>query len=231
MTKAVAAYLAMTVAIMLSGTAKAQTSVTRTSSFTYDAASGLPIQEVVEPDTPTLRLQTDYGYDAFGNKVSATVSGVDIATRGSSSSFDAKGQFTNSNTNALGQSENLQYDARFGQPTSQTGPNGLTTTWAYDSLGRKIQEILPDGTQTRWTYQFCSGVNGGTATCPAGASYLIQAIPYAADGTTINGPTTLVYFDLLDREIANETQSFDGRTIRSTTTYDALGRVSQTSRP
>ena len=109
MTKAVAAYLAMTVAIMLSGTAKAQTSVTRTSSFTYDAASGLPIQEVVEPDTPTLRLQTDYGYDAFGNKVSATVSGVDIATRGSSSSFDAKGQFTNSNTNALGQSENLQY--------------------------------------------------------------------------------------------------------------------------
>ena len=109
------------------------------------------------------RLQTDYTYDAFGNKLSTTVSGVDIVTRSSSSTYDAEGQFVSSNTNALGQSESFQHDARFGQPTSQTGPNGLTTSWSYDSFGRKIQEIRPDGTQTKWTYQFCSGVNGGTA--------------------------------------------------------------------
>jgi RHS repeat-associated protein len=231
MTKAVAAYMAMTFVIMLSGTADAQTSVTRTSSFTYDAASGLPTQEVVEPDTPTLRLQTGYTYDAFGNRVTVTVSGADIVSRGSSSSFDAKGQFATSNTNALGQSEHILYDLSFGQPTSQTGPNNLTTTWVYDSFGRKLQEMRLDGTLSKWRYQFCSGVYSGTATCPAGAKYLIQATPYAADQTTINGPTTLVYFDSLDREIANETQGFDGRTIRATTTYDALGRVSQTSQP
>lgn len=186
---------------------------------------------MVEPDTPTLRRQSDYVYDAFGNKRSVTVSGVDIVSRGSSSSFDPKGQFISSNTNVLGQSESFQYDARFGAPTSHTGPNGLTTTWSYDSLGRKIQEILPDGTQTKWTYRFCSGVNGGTAICPSGAAYLVQATRVAADGVTPTGHTGVVYLDMLDREIARDTQGFDGSTIRTTTTYDALGRVSQTSRP
>ena len=66
-------------------------SVTRTSSFAYDSASGLLVQEVVEPDTPALLLQTDYTYDSFGNKLSVSVSGADIATRSSASSFDAKG--------------------------------------------------------------------------------------------------------------------------------------------
>jgi RHS repeat-associated protein len=219
-------------ALVGSGAALAQSSsITRTSSFAYDPTTGLPIQAVIEPDTPALRLQTDTTYDGFGNAQTTTVSGVDIATRTLSSNFDAKGQFATSNSNALGQSESLQYDARFGTPTSQTGPNGLTTTWSYDSLGRKIQETRPDGTQTKWTYLFCTGVNGGSATCPAGASYVIQATPYAADGATVNGPVVIVYFDQLDREVASDTQGFDGSMIRQTTTYDALGRVSQTSRP
>ncbi|WP_315774135.1 MULTISPECIES: RHS repeat-associated core domain-containing protein [unclassified Bradyrhizobium] len=189
------------------------------------------IQQVVEPDTPAFRLQTDYARDTFGNVLTTTVSGVDIVTRGSTSTYDARGQFATSNSNALGQSESVQYDARFGQPTSQTGPNGLTTSWSYDGFGRKILEIRPDGTRTRWTYQFCSGVGGGTAACPSGASYQVQETPYAADGTTVNGPFVVVYYDMLDREIARDSQGFDGSTIRATTSYDPLGRVTQTSRP
>ncbi|WP_291849246.1 RHS repeat-associated core domain-containing protein [Bradyrhizobium sp.] len=59
----------------------------------------------------------------------------------------------------------------------------------------------------------------------------VKTTPYAADGTTVNGPVLLVYFDLLDRETARETQGFDGAAVRATRQYDALGRVSQTSRP
>ena len=40
--------------------------------------------------------------------------------------------FATAATNALGQSESWQHDARFELPTSHTGPNGLTTTWTYD---------------------------------------------------------------------------------------------------
>jgi YD repeat-containing protein len=138
---------------------------TRTSSFAYDATSGLLTQEVVEPGTPSLRLETDYVYDAFGHKVSVTVVGADITSRGSTTTYDAKGQFATANANALGQSERWQYDARFGQPTSHTGPNGLTTTWSYDGFGRKILEVRADGTQTKWA--ICSAAASMAAPRPA----------------------------------------------------------------
>jgi len=55
--------------------------------------------------------------------------------------------------------------------------------------------------------------------------------PLAADGVTPNGPIGTVYMDLLDREIARDTQGFDGSAIRAAKQYDALGRVTKTSRP
>jgi YD repeat-containing protein len=219
------------------GPSWATSSGTRTSSFAYDPATGLLTQEVVEPNTSSLRLETDYVYDAFGNKTSVSVSGVDIVTRTSTSTYDALGEFATSNANALGQSESWIYDPRFGKPTSHTGPNGLTTTWSYDVYGRKTQEVRPDGTQTTWQYLFCSGVNGGTASCPTGAyyptgvAYLVQATPYASGGVTQNGPLGIVYYDMLDREVARDTQGFDGSTIRVTKQYNGNGMVAQQSRP
>src|SRR5215470_6181423 len=75
----------------------AATTLTRTSSFAYDAASGLLTTETIEPGTlnvgtPTLLLQTVYTYDAFGNKIAATVSGGpggNIITRTSKSTYGA----------------------------------------------------------------------------------------------------------------------------------------------
>ncbi|HEY7300022.1 MAG TPA: hypothetical protein VH684_19115 [Xanthobacteraceae bacterium] len=48
----------------------------------------------------------------------------------------------------------------------------MTTTWSYDSPGRKISEVRPDGTQTTWAYILCSNYSG---TCPASAVYLVQS--------------------------------------------------------
>jgi hypothetical protein len=47
-------------ALVGSGTALAQSSATRSSSFAHDTASGLPIKEVIEPDTSSPRLEADY---------------------------------------------------------------------------------------------------------------------------------------------------------------------------
>jgi RHS repeat-associated protein len=223
---------AFVLAALWSSGALAQTSATRTSSFAYDAGSGLLTQEVVEPNQTSFRLETDYTYDAFGNKLTVQVSGVDIVTRTESVAYDAKGQFRSSATNALSQSESWpSYDARFGAPLSHTGPNGLTTTWTYDNFGRKVNETRADGTQTKWDYLFCSGFNGGTASCVSGAVYLIKATPLASDGATQNGPIGIVYFDLIDREIARDTQGFDASTIRAAIQYDAFARVQKKSRP
>src|SRR6266436_2594695 len=115
------------VGLVWAGASWAQTTATRSTSFQYQAGSGLLTQEVIEPNTPSLRLEKDYTYDGFGNKTGGSVSGIDIATRSSAVAYDAKGQFAVINTNALGQSETSEYDPRFGVPTKHTGPNGLVT--------------------------------------------------------------------------------------------------------
>jgi RHS repeat-associated protein len=199
--------------------------LTRTSSFAYNSSTGLLTQEVVEPNTPSLRLQTDYLYDAFGNKAQVTVSGADVATRSSIASFapangSANGQFLTSQTNALNQSETWQYDLRFGKPTSHTGPNGLTTTWQYDTFGRRILEVRADGTKTAWGY-YSFG---------PGQGYYTTAQPLDTNGNQ-NGPVAWSLFDHLDREYYRCTQGFDVSSICVQTVYDGLGRAQQKSRP
>jgi RHS repeat-associated protein len=212
-------------------------SITRTSAFEYDPATGLLTREIIEPDNIQLRLETAYTYDAYGNKTAATVSSpaigaAAIVPRSSSTAYDARGQFPVSSTNALNQSETRVVDARFGAVSSLAGPNGLTTQWQYDNFGRKVLEIRADGLRTKWEYLYCSGVNGGAAVCPGGAKYLLQVTPLAADGVTQNGPWSKTYVDALEREIKSETQGFDGiSVIAKNTEYDSLGRVSRVSNP
>jgi RHS repeat-associated protein len=208
-------------------------SATRTTSFAYDSASGMLNQEVIEPATPALELSTTYTLDAYGNRVGAMVSGGGIATRSSSVTYDGQHKFPIGTTNALGQSENWTFDQGFGLPTSNTDANGLTTSWSYDTFGRKTLETRSDGTQVQYTYAYCSGVNGGTATCPTGAAYQVQITPLSQNcGATCPqiGRQTTRYHDQLNREIAIDTQGFDGSLSRIATQYDALGRIAQTSK-
>ncbi|PIX55190.1 MAG: hypothetical protein COZ50_04070 [Zetaproteobacteria bacterium CG_4_10_14_3_um_filter_54_28] len=135
----------------VTSTLPGQPAQTRTSGFAYNT-QGLIRQEVVEPNNAALKLTTDYTYDGFGNRTSATVSAVGEIPRTTSTSYDPQGQFPLSSTNAMGHSESYLWDARFGVKTSLTGPNGLTTTWSYDGFGRKIGEQRADGTSTTITH-------------------------------------------------------------------------------
>jgi RHS repeat-associated protein len=213
--------------------------LTRYSAFCYDAGTGLLTREVIEPNTLTCTggsagtntLITDYTYDAFGHRTVTAVGGIGITSRTSYAGYDSIGQFQISATNALGQSESWAYDARFAGPTSHTGPNGLTTSWTYDDVGRQTLETRPDGTKTAASFAYCSGVNGGSAGCVIYGAYLAQVDQFASDGTTHIGPTSTNYYDMLSRAIATDAQGFDGSIIRATTLYDANGRVGQSSRP
>lgn len=207
----------LTSASVTSATPNAGT-LTRTSSFVYNPANGLLTQEVIEPNNVAYRVQTDYRYDAYGNKTTVTVSGSNIVTRTTATVFDIKGQFPIKTTNALNQSENGAYDGRFGVATSLTDPNGLTTTWRYDGFGRKVNETRTDGTQTNISYNICD------ATCPYNAKYYVT-------GSSSGAPASYRYYDMLSREIRVQVQGFDGRLVTKDTQYDGLGRVSQTSLP
>ena len=206
--------------------------LTRQSTFSYDSGTGLLTQEALAAGVSTCNggsssceLDTSYTYDAFGHRITTTVSGSGITARTSYAFYDPLGEFQTSAANALGQYEFWAYDARFGVPTSHTGPNNLTTTWSYDTFGRTTQEIRPDGTQTNTSYAYCSGG------CPTYSQFYSSSVIDAPGGSPQVGPQSHVYYDMLSRSIANDSQGFDGSNIRVATVYDVNGRVQETSRP
>ena len=80
-------FLAATTWFAVPASALAET-VTRTSSFDYDAVTGLLTKETIEPDTPDLCVTTTYTYDAYGNKTGATTSNCSGA--GSEAQFSSR---------------------------------------------------------------------------------------------------------------------------------------------
>ena len=95
----------------------------------------------------------------------------------------------------------LAFNANFGEQTSATDPNSLTTTAGYDTFGRVNLSTRPDGNKTAVSYAYCSGVNGGTATCPTYGAYLSTVTPENSSSVQ-NGPLVITYYDELGRVIA-----------------------------
>jgi len=133
------------------------------------------------------------------------------------------GQFSTSTANALNQVETRTFDPRFGAVATLTGPNLLTTSWTYDTFGRKSSEARADTTVANWFYERCVDVPG---TCPS-----FGTPQYRVRVTATGAPTTSTYYDSLNREIRKEAQGFDGTLVWKDTQYDSLGRVAQTSQP
>ncbi len=201
-------------------TGGAQSSPARTSTFEYDSASGLLTKETIEPNSSFELIKT-YTHDSFGNRDSVTESGTGITSRTTTTNYDSKGQFPVTITNDLGHIETRgNYDA-YGNPGFLTGPNDLTTTWEYDTLGRKSKETRADGTVTDITYEFCGS-------CPSQVSTLAS---YKITTTTTGSATSTQYYDAVNRVILTETESFDGTSVFAETKFDAQGRVDERSNP
>ncbi len=145
----------------------------RASSFEYDRDTGELTQEVIEPDLQPFRLQVDYKYDAFGHRIVKTTSGVDIPQTVEKISYDAKGQFQVSATDATGRTESWRYDSRSGQAVAKTDYWGIKEEWTYDGFGRLVTHSL-GGKVHHWRYGYCKGVNGGTEDCPQFGAYLVE---------------------------------------------------------
>lgn len=222
---------------------------TRTAAFRYSSDDDILVAEVIEPDQSELCVVTIYQHDQYGNKVGQTVRNCAggflhdgseapapdgdavFESRSSTVGFDSRGQFATSVTNALDHREERSFDSGTGSLLSVTDPNGLTTEWEYDALGRKVLEVRPDGNRTRWSYSYCSGVNGGSALCPQYAKYVIEESPTNSSNVP-NGPWVRTYYDVADRVIAVRSVGFNGLSeIWQETEYDGLGRIARKSRP
>jgi RHS repeat-associated protein len=214
----------------------------RRSAFNY-YADGLLKQEIVEPNDATLKLVTEYAYDGYGNRRTvshfsdaAAAAPYSIATRTTTTTtYDADGRCAVTVANALNHTESYAYTSASGDayetrahrawcnPSTLTGPNGLTTTFKYDWTGRKFFEQRADGTTTAAERYLCGDTSGGGA-CPSGARF------YTVTSATGTKPA-YVYHDMLGREVRSEGKGFAGRTVRKDTTYNAIGKVASVTRP
>ena len=223
-------YMACAIGLSL-GPAAWAGSITRSSAYEYDPVTGYLTAEVSEPDTPQLSVRTAYTLNAFGSRLTTTVSSpatglAAIPTRTASTiTYNQYGQPVSS-ANALGQVINLAFDSS-GQLTYLLNLNGLYTTYDYDSLKRKTVEYRPDGNKTTYLYKYCYSNDN----CAPNVRSSVTTTPLASNGTQ-NGPSVTVYSDSLSRPVRTETQGFDGVTlITQDTEYDAFGRVARVSKP
>ncbi len=206
-------------------TSQSGSSITRENAFTYDGATGLLTSETIEPghenDPANVYSHTAYTLDAFGNRLTAVVSGAGIAAYSSTTAYDSTGRFPVALTNAAGHTEARVYDPAFGVPVSTTDANGLTTTWAYDGFGRQIQETRADGTQTVTHYRWAPANSG-----LAGAVYVVET-------ESSGGAPAVAVFDCWGRAVHALALNPDGvdsgspsgnaRIVTTRTEYDNRG--------
>lgn len=214
--------------------------VVRSKSFDYDA-SGFLKQEIVEPNSPDLRVQTDYSRDVYGNVSFVAISGAGntaypdtaIQSRTTESRYEAgpdypAGVFKTKEINPLGHAINRSYDAATGAVLTETDPNNSSVIYERDSLGRETKRINPDATVATVAREVCStfsAVGSGTTGCETGE--FIKAT-LARTGAA----ATYVFTDGLGREVRKVSRAFDGvNYIISRTEYDEAGRVKRTSKP
>ena len=236
---------------------------------------GLVKSETVEPDNGALCVTTSYTYDAYGNRNGSTTAPCtgssapsvtsSFASRGMSSTYGAiaqqsivvsgtattvpvpAGMFTTSAMNALSQSEGHTFDPRFGTPASITGPNGLTTNWAYDDFGRKVSELRADGTSVVTFYCLLSGdTSSNSGQCatqtfndaPPGAYMVVQSEPHNTAGGKM-GSYRRVFSDAEGRTLRSSAESFDGASqpasvgtvVVQDTVYSTIGTAVVTTQP
>ena len=203
------------------------TSQTRTSTATVDYIYCRNTQEIIEPSSSTLRVATTYGFDSCGNVNLVVVSGknpdgTEMPARTIATNYGSRCQFPEATTNALNQTSRRAFRYDLGLVTSETDPNGLTTTSSYDGYGRKTEERRPDGTKTSWNFWFCD----------AGNSYCgVADLRWGFTQTELDNANFVitqkfVFHDALNRMRYDERLNLAGGLTYFTVAYDSLGRKS-----
>jgi RHS repeat-associated protein len=212
-------------------TAPGQAPATRTASFASDSGACRVTQQVLEPNTPALKVASSYGFDGCGNLsvlsvVGALQKGSAMPARTTRFGYGTRCQLPETVTDALGNTTTYAYRYDFGTPTRSTDPNGAATSWAYDEFGRRVQEVRPDGTRSDWSFASCS-------TGPCWGVHDLRFLEYrtdvARDGSTIR--QTQRYYDGYERLRYDEWHRALGVWTAQVAEYDSFGRLTALAKP
>ncbi|HEY2498515.1 MAG TPA: RHS repeat-associated core domain-containing protein [Candidatus Angelobacter sp.] len=164
--------------------------------------------------TATGAIKTILTYDVLGNRV-AIQEGCCTQAHSVFSAGTQYGLPDSVTTGPLGSqlTASFTYNLNSGTVASSTDANGQPTTYTYDLNNRVTSTRTPDGIVTTTSYDDTSANPGWTSS------------------TTADSRLTTVVNDFTGHELSNKL--FNGTTLVSTTSssHDALGRVTQSSNP
>jgi RHS repeat-associated protein len=203
----------------------------RVQSFTYNDLGQLQSQ-AIEPDatSPTsLKFTTSYLYNGYGSVSKVTESWDDVVNDGLAvnsrvtditETYDTAGVRKVVVARPLSLTETTEYHPVWGTPTQQTDANGLVTDTVYDAQGRPRTIIYADGTSTQIDYRTCDNC----------FEYAGNARWYSQTKTT-GSAATRIYYDGLNREVGSRTTGLDGTAVYTLQTYDSRGDIHQATAP
>jgi RHS repeat-associated protein len=191
---------------------------TRSATYQIDSTTGAVMGATVEPGDPIEQLATTYLRNGDGLIYSTTATPTSGPPRTTLVTYDSiEGAWPAAYTNALWQVTRVAYHCGLGLLATISDPNGVTTQWQYDTLGR-----------IRGTSEASGGGTSVHYSRPDATS--IGVIASWADTAGRTGQTVS---DELLREISRSETAFDGsHQLTSTRSYDAAsGRVGIVSQP
>jgi RHS repeat-associated protein len=187
------------------------------------------LSETVEPGS-IHEVVRSYRYDAVGNRVWTEIAAAGLESRTALNQFDAHGRFLRMSMNAAGHVERMEFDPVLGVPRWTEDPNGLRTTYDYDSAGRLVRLAKPDGNVTEtvhtWDRVTTAPTTGSnhTPSVSSKASYRISQWSSA-------GGLEISWFDHFGRSMRNARAGADGRMVFEDIEHDSAGRQRAASAP
>ncbi|MDM8554218.1 choice-of-anchor D domain-containing protein [Desulfococcaceae bacterium HSG7] len=164
---------------------------------------------------------TQHDYDSHGNRILTT----DPENNDTRTEYDTElNTFPIKTYNAKNQVFTRTFNLLYGQAETETDPNGHTTAWEFDTLGRKIKEIRPFDTSDRPTKAIEYHIDG-TAPEYVKTSLREQS---GADGTV----DTYQIIDGFAALIQTRTEAEDSvYQVVTDVYYDKMDRVERQSNP
>ena len=158
--------------------------------------------------------RTYWEYDSNGNALSEKSALYNVKDPlGDCYTYDSSGRYLITKTNALGQTTTYSNFDKWGHPRIITDYKNRVTTLVTDSWGNELSTTSPDG------------VTEATTTAWGGQGL------YTVTKTVTGKPTTIVHYDVWEREIRKGNQRFDGQWQFVDNVYDEKGRLEKVSLP
>ena len=204
-----------------------ETTYTQTNNYIQLTGKLVP-EEMTELVATDRWRTTTYTRNGLGVITAQAVSAANAVTRTTQTLTNfIEGQYPQTVTNALGHSQNLTYDLRFGQIKNQTDVNGLVTKNTYDAFGRNIKTEYPDSSIRDTWFEYCTP----SKCTDEGAFMSVSETTHSSLPNKLQSPRVVTYHDILGRTIRVAEQRLDGDYNLTDTLYDTLGRVESVSQP